>query len=110
MNSPHYDDILEEDFDVTNNGSEALNSAFNKSLAGGFNSNTSMAYYLHKNKCKSIADKYVKLSLNRMSKRRPKFQNRRLAIQGIVVEISLLSNEQQTDALITTMRDKISLV
>ena len=67
-----------------------------------------MAYYLHKNKSKSIY-KYVKLSLNRMSERRPKFQNRRLAIQNLVRQFSLLSNKQQADALITTMRG-ISLI
>ena len=64
---------------------------------------------LHKSESKSISDKYVNLSLNRMSKRRPKFQNRRLAIQRIVEQFSLLSTEEQADALINTMRD-ISLV
>ena len=99
----YYDDILNGDFDTTNNGSECLNSCLNRQITGGFSSNATMSQIIHSHKANFLNQKFLKLSLNKLNKRRRDVQDRRLAIQSTVTTFSEMTPEQQNEALIDTM-------
>ena len=75
----------------------------NNSITGGFSSNTTMSQIIHKHQIFFLNQKYIKLSWNKMNKRRPLIQNRRLVIQNTVIAFSQLTPEKQNDCLIATM-------
>ena len=90
------------DFDTTNNGSACLNSRLNRQVTG-FCSNATMAQIIHSHKTSFLNQKYLKLSLNKLNKRRRDVQQRRLAIQSTVTSFSEMTPGEQNETLICAL-------
>ena len=62
-----------------------------------------MGQIIHSHKTSFLNQKYLKLSLNKLNKRRRDVQQRRLAIQSTVTSFSEMTPGEQNETLIATM-------
>ena len=77
--------------DTTNNGSESLNSKFNKTVVGGFYSPLTLARAIHAFKYAFINEKEYALGNDRMRKRKKQTRNRFERLNEIITNFDSLS-------------------